>query len=252
MSMSAFLSGLANLTGSLVGSGAAAVKFLKDDEASRYPPEYLMYKDMMKQMNKYPMNPMMTSSMYPSQMMFNMMNPMQMIQQQMLLQSLQQMLTPQVNMLNTIPSQGMTMQLNPMNLQLIVQKLVQDALQQNQMRRPTQQVVTVDPGANMWSTPITTPVVQSMQTVQYPPALMYNSIIPQPSQTVSIPVIPHIVHRVESQFAPNYNVNWHTPQVVNQQSAPIPTEPVQAVLCPDNTELNWGCDYPSNYIGNMR
>ena len=78
MPIASIVSGLTTLA----GSGLAIAKMIQDDKQSRYPPEYLMYKDMMKDARKYG---------YPM-MGMGMMNPM--FGQPMIVQP-QQMIQPQ-------------------------------------------------------------------------------------------------------------------------------------------------------------
>jgi len=110
----------------LAGSGMAVMKFVRDDKASRYPPEYLMYKDMMKMMRKgYPVG---------------MMNPMMMCQPQnqmvnpMLVQQIQAMLQQQ-NLNGVMQNPQMLYQnpVNNQNQQLVT--LVQQIMQQYQMQQ---------------------------------------------------------------------------------------------------------------------
>lgn len=54
MPIASIISGLT----ALAGSGMAVAKMIRDDKQSRYPPEYLMYKDMMKDARKYGYPPM--------------------------------------------------------------------------------------------------------------------------------------------------------------------------------------------------
>lgn len=55
MPIASIISGLT----ALAGSGMAVAKMIRDDKQSRYPPEYLMYKDMMKDARKYGGYPLM-------------------------------------------------------------------------------------------------------------------------------------------------------------------------------------------------
>ncbi len=240
MSITNLLSGISSIAGSLVGSGAAAVKFLRDDKDSRYPPEYLMYKDMMKQFSKYPcmgFNPIMNFN----QMMmgmnpftgFNTMNQNQFVQQ-MLMQQLQNAMAQQVVVQPavTVPPQG-TVQYN--NIQNLVQEIVQQVLQRQQqqydMRR---QIVSVP-----------TNFIQ-------PPPLMLPMNPDPPVTQIPVITIPRTI-----PVQPNSN----TSQVIVNGRAPVPIEPVQAVSIPGGEELSWnsGQDIyspgpvsrPANYIGNV-
>lgn len=250
MSITNLLTGIGSLAGSLVGSGAAAVKFLRDDKDSRYPPEYLMYKDMLKQFSKYPymtgFNPMMNFG----QMMnmnpltgFNFMNQNQFVQQQLLLQQLQNAMAQQAIVQQpvvTVPPQG-TVQFN--NIQSLVQEIVQQVLQKQQQQY------------EMRRQPISLPA-----TFIQPPPLMLP-MNPDPPMQIPVITIP--------RTTPVQPVN-STPQVIVNGRAPVPIEPVQAVSIPGGEELSWNnnrnaysidhnsmnsfieaASRPSNYIGNV-
>ena len=242
MSITNLLTGIGSLAGSLVGSGAAAVKFLRDDKDSRYPPEYLMYKDMLKQFSKYPcmtgFNPMMNFG----QMMnmnpltgFNFMNQNQFVQQQLLLQQLQNAMAQQAIIQQpvvTVPPQG-TVQFN--NIQSLVQEIVQQVLQRQQQQQ-----------CEMRRQPVSLPT----SFIQPPPLMLpMNSDPPMQIPVITIPRTT-VVQPVNN-----------TPQVIVNGRAPVPIEPVQAVSMPGGEELSWNnnrnaysiepSSIPSNYIGNV-
>lgn len=238
MSITNLLSGISSIAGSLVGSGAAAVKFLRDDKDSRYPPEYLMYKDMLKQFSKYPcmgFNPMMNFNQMMMMGMnpltgFNFMNQNQLVQQ-MLMQQLQNAMAQQVVVQPavTVPPQG-TVQFN--NIQNLVQEIVQQVLQRQQQQYDMRRNVSVP-----------TNFIQ-------PPPLMLPMNPDPPVTQIPVITIPRTI--------PVQPIN-NTSQVIVNGRAPVPIEPVQAVSIPGGEELSWNnnsqdmysISRPSNYIGNV-
>lgn len=171
MPLATFLSGIS----SLAGSGMAMMKLIRDDKQSRYPPEYLMYKDMMKMARKgYPMGMMIPGMMYP-------MNPyqtqvmlpqMQMTQQPIMIQPQpiiqpqpQQQVVYQVPQLNTINQSQL--------IQSIVQNVVNKIIQQQQVNQMTYQPRR-EPF--MYATPPLMPVAQSPPQVIFPPNMQLPTV----------------------------------------------------------------------------
>ena len=214
------------------------MKFLRDDKDSRYPPEYLMYKDMLKQFSKYPcmgFNPMMNFNQMMMMGMnpltgFNFMNQNQLVQQ-MLMQQLQNAMAQQVVVQPavTVPPQG-TVQFN--NIQNLVQEIVQQVLQRQQQQYDMRRNVSVP-----------TNFIQ-------PPPLMLPMNPDPPVTQIPVITIPRTI--------PVQPIN-NTSQVIVNGRAPVPIEPVQAVSIPGGEELSWNnnsqdmysISRPSNYIGNV-
>jgi len=261
----------------LVGAGTAAWKHIQDDKASRYPPEYLMYKDMMKMAKKgYPVGMM-------NQMMnLNMMNQMnQMMMNPMLMNQMGQLMYQQPNPLMCQPLQQQPQQ-SQMNNQLVL--LVQQILQQcqlqqqqttNQIAQILQQVQLQQPKVVYTSSPVSVPSVPVTPMMNPPvvnPLINFQFQMPdcstlptkpmwdspadgsntyQPSQYPLAVVKPPVVQLPPPP--PVQQPQFCMPPVVQQ---PVPQQkydinwcntqealnrPVEAVICPPNQpSLSWG------------
>ena len=126
MPIAPLLSGLATLA----GSGMAIAKTIRDDRASRYPPEYLMYKDMMKMVRKgYPVG------------MMGMMNPM-LYQQPMMGMGMMYQQPQQIPQIPVVNPQYVSPQMNMGNQQQLL-TVIQQAIQQYQQQQQTNQLVSM-------------------------------------------------------------------------------------------------------------
>jgi hypothetical protein len=246
MPIGPLLSGLATLA----GSGLAVVKSIRDDKRSRYPPEYMMYRDMMKMARKgYPMNPMMM------QMMMGNMNPYQMQQQTipfcMLPQQQMMMNNPNQQLVNAI-AQVIQQNRQQQLVNQIAQTIVGVMNQQNMGMRqgcglpPPPQQNNVSPLMNfqfqmpdfssmankqLWDTPADGGNGDSYRPAEFPPM-----VIQPPMAMPPPPPVQQVF--VQEPVVPTCQVNWCEPQQMIQN--PQPQHPMYV-----NRELTW--DTPNMY-----
>lgn len=255
MPIGPLLSGLATLA----GSGLAVVKSIRDDRRSRYPPEYMMYRDMMKMARKgYPMNPM------TMQMMMGNMNPYYQMQQSipfcMLPQQQPQMMVgvnPNQQLVNAI-AQVIQQNQRQQMINQIAQSIV-GVLQQQQnvgMVRgygwspPVVQQNNVNPNPLMnfqfqmpdfssmankqlWDTPADGGTGDTYQPAQYLPMVVQPPMMMPPPQPQPQKVM------VQEPVVPRCQVNWCEPQQMIQH----PEQYQQPMYV--NRELTW--DTPNMY-----
>jgi hypothetical protein len=252
MPIGPLISGLA----SLAGSGMAMYKCIRDDKMSRYPPEYMIYRDMMKMCQKgYPMNPMMMRMMcQPPQQ--PMLNPMMMPQQNgqfcmlptndpnqqlvnavaIALQQYQQQ-NQQQQLVNQIVQliNGMTQQNNrvvgwsPPPQPMVQQPIMNQNLLNNfQFQMPDFSSMATK---QLWDTPADGGTGSSYQPIQNPPVLV------RPPMNLTPP--PPRVEVVQPPPRPTCQVTWCNPQEMVQNPEPY-QHPMYV-----NRELTW--DTPNMY-----
>jgi hypothetical protein len=256
MPIASLLSGLATLA----GSGMAMVKCIRDDKRSRYPPEYLMYRDMMKMSRKgYPMNPMMMRMMMGQQMpmmnsdgfcMLPMQQPMiqqpidpnqqlvvaiaQVIQQQQQQQQQQQLVNQIVQLLsNNNTNQLRRGYVNGWTPQPMLQPVVQQTVvNPNPFGNFQFQMPDFSALANkqLWDTPADGGAPQ--QSSQYLPMVVQPPMMMPPPQQPRVEV-------VQPRPQPTCQVNWCNPQEMIQH----PQQYQQPIYV--NRELTW--DIPNMY-----
>ena len=152
MPIASIISGLT----ALAGSGMAVAKMIRDDKQSKYPPEYLMYKDMMKDARKYG---------YPT---MGMMQPSMMTPQ--VIQPPQNAMLPMMTnggIVQQVIQEYQKQQLKQQIVNAVVQQVVQRILcQPNQPRRYGYGYGTIQPTYNR---PYTPPPLPTLTYVQQKP-----------------------------------------------------------------------------------